>query len=213
MTMRMRRAICPVLAICALLAAGCGAARPSKYYQLTVPGDMSSSTEPAAYAVTLLLGSLTSSHLYREEHIVYSSAGESMGTYEYQRWSEPPTEMIQEVLFRELRVSGRFREVNALRSNARGDFVLHGHLYDFKEISGNPLLARVAIEYEMRDTKSGNTVWSHYYSHDEPVNGKEVTSVVAALDHNVQGIMAQVRAGLEQYFSAHPPVAATTPQQ
>ena len=71
---------------------------------------------------------------------------------------------------------------------------------DFKEVSGSPLVARLAIEYELRDAKTGTTVWSHYYSHDEPAEGKEVTAVVAALDKNVQGIVGQVKAGLEQYL-------------
>jgi ABC-type uncharacterized transport system auxiliary subunit len=189
-----------------VVGAGCGAARPSKYYQLTVPGDMSSN-DANALPVTLLLGPLTGSHLYREDKIVYSSTTQSMGTYEYSRWSEPPTEMIQDVLFRQLRASGRYRTVNSLRSNARGDFVLHGRLYDFKEVSGSPMVARIAIEYELKDAKTGTTVWSHYYSHDEPAEGKEVTAVVAALDKNVQGIVGQVKAGLEQYFAAHPPAA------
>src|SRR4029077_12475976 len=107
-----------------VVGAWCGAARPSKYYQLTVPGDMSSN-DANALPVTLLLGPLTGSHLYREDKIVYSSTTQSMGTSEYSRWSEPPTEMIQDVLFRQLRASGRYRTVNSLRSNARGDFVLH----------------------------------------------------------------------------------------
>jgi ABC-type uncharacterized transport system auxiliary subunit len=195
----------------ALVGLGCGAARPVKYYQLTVPGDMSAN-DANALPVTLLLAPLTGSHLYREDKIVYSSAAQSMGTYEYQRWSEPPTEMIQDVLFRELRASGRYRTVNTLRSNARGDFVLHGRLYDFKEVSGNPLVARIAIEYELRDSKTGTSVWSHYYSHEETVGGKDVGSVVAALDKNVQGIVGQVRAGLESYFAAHPVAATATGQ-
>src|ERR1700730_691297 len=197
-----------VLAVCAGVSGGCGAARPSKYYQLTVPADMTSATDPTADPVALLLGPLTSSHLYREDRIVYSAAGQNMGTYEFQRWAEPPTEMVQDVLFRELRASGRYRAVAALRSNAHGDYVLHGRLYDFKEVSGNGMLARVAIEYELRETKTGATVWSHYYSHDEPVTGKDVSAVVAALDRNVQGIVGQVKLGLEQYFSAHPVVPA-----
>jgi ABC-type uncharacterized transport system auxiliary subunit len=205
--------ICGTFAICAVLIGGCGAARPSKYYQLTVPGDASSpATDPAVVPVSLLLGSLTASHLYREDRIVYSSTGESMGTYEYQRWAEPPTEMIQDVLSRELRASGRYASVNSLRSNSRGDYVLSGRLYDFKEVSANPMVARVAIEYGLREMKSGLTVWSQYYSHDEPVSGKDVSAVVAALDHNVQGIVRQVRAGLEQYFTAHPPTPAAAPQ-
>lgn len=190
-----------------LLAAGllsaCGAARPSKYYQLTVPGgDTAATAERAPFPVTLLLGPLRGSHLYREDHIVYSSKGEDMGTYEYQRWAEPPTEMLVNVLLRDLRGSGKYRAVDVLRSNSHGDFILYGRLYDFKEISGSPLLARVTCDLELRETKTGATVWNHYYSHDEPVSGKDVSAVVAALDRNTQRGMAEVKSSLDQYFSA-----------
>src|SRR5580704_2231369 len=197
-----------IFALTALLSSGCGSARPIKYYQLTVPGDLAPATDPSPFPITLLVGPLTGSHLYREDHIIYSMPGENMGMYESQRWAEPPTEMMQDVLFRELRASGRYRTVNTLRSNARGDFMLQGRLYDFKEVSANPLVARVAVEYELREMKSGATVWSHYYSHDEPAGGKDVSAVVAALDRNVQGIAAQIKAGLEQYFTEHPPTPA-----
>lgn len=184
------------------LASGCGATRPSKYYQLTVPGDLVPAADPRPFPVMLLLGPLRASHLYREDHIVYSSNGESMGTYEFQRWAQPPTEMIQEILLRQLRTSGRYREVDLLRSNARGDFLLLGRLFDFKEISGNALVARLTVEWELRDMKSASTVWTHYYSHDEPVNGKEMSAVVAALNHNVQNCVDEAKSGLVQFFSA-----------
>jgi cholesterol transport system auxiliary component len=186
------------------LAAGCGAARPSKYYQLTAPSNLSADPPSDPYPVSLLLASLISSHLYREDRIVYSSGGESMGTYEYQRWAEPPTEMIEEVLLRELRASGRYRGVNSLRSGARGDYVISGRLYDFKEVSGSPILARVTFELTMRDNKTGSSVWNHYYSHDEPVDGKNVPAIVAALNRNVQRGVNEFRSSLNEYFSAHP---------
>jgi cholesterol transport system auxiliary component len=200
--------IASMFALTALLSSGCGTARPIKYYQLTVPGNLAPATDPSPFPITLLVGPLTGSHLYREDHIIYSTPGENMGMYESQRWAEPPTEMMQDVLFRELRASGRYRTVNTLRSNARGDFMLQGRLYDFKEVSANPLVARVAVEYELREMKSGATVWSHYYSHDEPAGGKDVSAVVAALDRNVQGIAAQIKTGLDQYFTEHPPTPA-----
>lgn len=193
-----------VLLLGVALTAGCGAARPSKYYQLTMPNDISVEPQSNPYPVILLLSPLMASHLYREDRIVYGSSGEHMGTYEYQRWAEPPTEMIEEVLLRQLRATGRYRAVYLLRSNARGDYVIRGRLFDFKEISGSALLARVTLELEMRDSKTGVTVWNHYYSHDEPVSGKDVSAVVAALNRNVQRGLNEFRASLEQYFSAHP---------
>jgi len=200
-----------IFSLCAVLLAGCGAARPSKYYQLTVPGDDSADPPGDAFPVTIVMGPLLSSHLYREDHIVYSSNGEAMGTYEYQRWAEPPTEMIEEVLLRALRSSGRYRSVYALRSSIRGDYLLHGQLYDFKEVTGSPISARVVLELELRDTKTGNTVWTHLYNHDEPVSGRDVSAVVAALDHNVHRATNEFTASLAEYFSAHPP--ASTPAQ
>jgi len=187
------------------LVSGCGATRPSSYYQLTVPGDIAPVADPKPYPVTLLVGPIRTSHLYREDHIVYSSNGESMGTYEFQRWAQPPTEMIQEILLRQLRTSGRYRGVDVLRSNSRGDYLLFGRLFDFKEVSGNALVARLTVEWELRDMKTASTVWTHYYTHDEPVNGKEMSSVVAALDHNVQQSVGEVKSGLDQFFSVQQP--------
>jgi ABC-type uncharacterized transport system auxiliary subunit len=197
----MNRRFFSIVALATGLLTGCGAARPSKYYQLTIPGDAAPAAERSPYPVTLLLGPLRASHLYREEHIVYSSSGENMGTYEYQQWAEPPTEMLVDVLLRELRASGRYRAVDILRSNSHGDYILYGRLYDFKEISPAPMMARLTIELEMRETKSGSTVWTHYYSHDEPVSGKDISAVVAALDRNAQRGMGEVKSSLDQFFS------------
>jgi len=197
------RNIFPALVLCLGILNGCGAARPSKFYQLTIPNDKASGADPARFPVTLLLGPITTSHLYRDDHIVYTSNGEAMGVYEYQRWAEPPSEMISDVLLRELQDSERYQHVYSLRSNSRGDYVLRGHLYDFREVAGKGVATRVAFEFELRDSKTGATVWSRSYSHDEPVSGKDVTAVVAALNHNVQNGLGEVMGGLEQYFSAH----------
>jgi ABC-type uncharacterized transport system auxiliary subunit len=203
-----RKFIFPSLILCLGMVSGCGAARPSKFYQLTPPSNKTAGVDPAPFPVTLLLGPITTSHLYRDDHIVYTSNGEAMGTYEYQRWAEPPFEMISDVLLRELQDSERYQHVYSLRSDSRGDYVLRGHLYDFREITGNGLAARVAFEFELRDSKTGATVWSRSYSHDEPVDGKNVPAVVAALNRNVQSGLGEVLEGLDQYFSTRTAVAS-----
>jgi ABC-type uncharacterized transport system auxiliary subunit len=187
-----------------LTLSGCGAARPSKYYHLTIPSEQTASQSADPVPATLLLGPLLASHLYREDRLVYSMGGEQMGTYEYQRWAEPPTEMIEEVLLRSLRTSGHYKAVYMHRSDANGDFALRGRLYDFKEVSGGPIVARVTFDMELRDLKSGATVWTHFYTHDEPAGGKDVPSIVAALDRNVHAGVKEVLTGLEQYFATHP---------
>jgi ABC-type uncharacterized transport system auxiliary subunit len=198
-----RKLIFPALILCLGILNSCGAARPSKFYQLTLPNDETPGADPAPFPVTLLLGPITTSHLYRDDHIVYSSNGEAMGTYEYQRWAEPPSEMISDVLLRELQRSGRYERIYSLGSSVHGDYLLRGRLYDFREIDGNGLAVRVAFDFELRDSRTGSTVWNRSYSHDEPVSGRDVSAVVAAMDRNVQSGLSEVMGGLEQYFSTH----------
>ena len=207
-----RKFIFPALMLCLGILNGCGATRPSKFYQLTPPSDKAAGADPAPFPVTLLLGPITTLHLYRDDHIVYTSNGEAMGTYEYQRWAEPPSEMISDVLLRRLQESERYQHVYSLRSDSRGDYVLRGRLYDLREITGNGLAARVAFEFELRDSKTGTAAWSRSYSHDEPVNGKDTSAVVAALNRNVQSGLSEVMGGLEQYFSTRAAVASASKQ-
>ena len=187
------------------IASGCGSTRPSKYYQLTPPAPSAVTAAQDQLPLSLVLGPISTSHLYREDRIVYSSEHEQMGTYETERWSEPPMEMFRDVLLRKLRGSGRYRDVNTQRSGGRGDFVLRGRLYDFKEITGKTFAARLSFELELHDAKTNGTVWTHVYNYDEPVSGKDVSSVVAALDRNVQRATNEIVASLDQYFTAHPP--------
>jgi ABC-type uncharacterized transport system auxiliary subunit len=86
----------------------------------------------------------------------------------------------------------------------KGDFTIRGRLYDFKEVSGSPMSARLTLELEMRDLNTGGTVWTHYYTHDEPVSGKDVPAIVSALDRNVQRALTEMMASLDQYFASHP---------
>jgi len=196
----MRAANGVVLTLAVSFACGCGASRPFKYYQLSPSNGLSSATTAEPFPITLTLGHMRAPHLYREDRIVYSAKGEEMGTYEYQRWTEPPTEMIEETMLRALRASGRYQAVYPFGSDLRGDFLLRGQLFDFKEVSSEILVARVTLELELSDTKSGATVWNHNYSYDEPVNGKDISAVVAALDRNVQRCVAEVGTSLDQYF-------------
>ncbi len=181
---------------------GCGAVPQSKYYELTAPGEASSAPADNPLPVTLLVGPLKASHLYREDRLVYATDSEEMGTYQIHRWAEPPTEMMQELFWRSLRASRRYNAVYLLSSSSHGDFLLQGNLYDFKELSGSTLAARVNMELELRDIKTGAIVWTHSYSRDEPVRGKDVSSVVAALDQNAQRCVSEAETSLNEYFAA-----------
>ena len=181
---------------------GCATSKPMKYYRLTNPQEAAPTGGAEPLPITLIVGALTTSRMYREDRIIYGN-GSEMGAYQYQRWADPPTEMIEQVLVRRLRTSGHYKAVYYKRSNTTGDYELRGHLQDFHEVTGSPLVARMTLELEMRDVKTGATVWTRDYTHDEPVDKKDVPSVVAALDRNAQRGVTEMVASLEQYFASH----------
>jgi ABC-type uncharacterized transport system auxiliary subunit len=191
----------------AFVLSSCGAAKSVHYYQLN-PLDQPTAASSDPYPIILVMGPFFSSSLYRDNRIVYGTNSEGMGFYDYQRWASPPTEMIQALFIRQLRNSGRFAQVYAVRSAVRGDYLLRGQLYDFKEVDGPALVARVTFDVELRDNKTGLTVWRLSYHQDEPVTGNTPADVVAALDRNIARGSSQTTAGIDQYFAANPPQKA-----
>jgi len=189
--------------VLALVLAGCGSSRPIKYYQLNYRNSAPASQEPIN--TTLLVRAFEGSHLYREDRIVYGWDSQQMGTYEDHRWAEVPVEILQSALVRGLRSSGHYQAVTSVRSGSSGDYVLAGHLYDFQEIDGGAIAARLTFEVRLRDRATGAIVWRYSYNHDEPASSKDVSAVVAAMDKNVERSVQEVQAGLEQYFREHPP--------
>jgi len=191
------------------ISVGCGASRPVKYYVLDpAPTPGAAGTNPAArFPVTLLVARVTASHLYRDDRLVFGSGPVQLGTYEYQRWAEPPTEMVQDALISALRSTGQYRSVSAIGSNLRGEYLLRARLNALDEVDKPEVTARFSIDLELFDTKAGATLWTSSYSHDAPVTGKAVPDVVRALDENVSTGIAQLAAGLGEYFASHPPQA------
>lgn len=194
------------LCVAAAITPGCGASRPVKYYVLD-PGKAPTSPATSAprFPITLLVARLSSSHLYRDDRLVYGSGPLQLGTYEYNRWAEPPVEMVQDALITALRATGQYGSVSAIGSNLRGEYILRGRLDSLDEVDKPAITGRVSIELELFDLRSGSTVWIGSYSHDQPVNGKTVANVVEALDENLRSGAQQLAANLAQYFADHPP--------
>jgi hypothetical protein len=66
------------------------------------------------------------------------------------------------------------------------------------------LLARVTLGLELQDLKTGAAVWTRSYTHDEPVNTKEISAVVAALNRNAQQSVSDACSSLDKYFASQP---------
>jgi ABC-type uncharacterized transport system auxiliary subunit len=194
------------LASVALLAvglSGCGSIKPVKYYQLTHPPTTPLAASQSPVDAAVCVRPFQTSHLYREDRIVYGGDGEQLGLYDNQRWVEPPVELLQDALARGLRSSGNFRAVTTLRSDTSVDFTLTGRLYAFREVSTGGVVARLNFEVELTDVKLGRGVWRYTYNHDEPTAGKSVADVAAAMDKNVQHSVQEIQDGILQALSTY----------
>jgi ABC-type uncharacterized transport system auxiliary subunit len=199
-----RRMQISALLMLAMWVAGCGAARPVKYYVLDLNPAPANSAAPQI-PVTLLVGRLVASHLYHDDRLVYGSGPVQLGTYEYDRWAEAPADMVQDMLITTLRSTGQYRSVSRVTSNVRGEYIVRGHLYSMYGVDQPELVARFTIQLELYDPSLRTTVWSQIYTHDEPVGAKTVPAIVEAMDKNVSAGLQQLSAGITQYFVSHPP--------
>jgi ABC-type uncharacterized transport system auxiliary subunit len=191
--------------IVVLLAAlgACGGGRPIRYYTVELPPAPRPSTN--VYPITVLIGRIGAPGILQDEPIAYRSGPNEIGTYDYHHWVEPPVRMVKVILIRQLRASAKYQSVTELGSSAQGEFVLQGRLYDFEEVDAGSTAALVTMEFELFDRKTSKIVWTHFYSYREPVQGKEISDVVSALDRNLRRGLTEVVSGMDVYFSAHVP--------
>ncbi len=211
--MAMRRIQIGLVLIFAGITAACSASRPVKYYVLDTGPTPISASQPR-YPVTLLVSRIFTSHLYRDDRLVYGSGQVQLGTYEYERWAETPADMMQQKVLAYLRASGDYRSVMPVSTGVRGDYVVRGHLYALDEVETPSLAARFTFQLELFDPKTATIVWSDSYTHDEPVGGNEkkknVADVVEALDKNVNAGLSQLTAKMADFIGNHLPAQSAS---
>jgi ABC-type uncharacterized transport system auxiliary subunit len=205
---RIASAVSGFVALAALLvAASCGASRPVSYYTLdssAMPAPAPTINNNAPLPVTIVVGRITAAPLYLDSPIVYSTSDVEMGTYQYSRWAEVPTQMLETMLTRSLRDTGRFRSVARLGSGATGDYILRGHLYALEEVDSPSLEARFSLELDLLDPKTRTVVWTQTYHRDAPVSRKSVSAIVESLHQEVTAGIGQLTANLISYLSNSP---------
>ena len=178
---------------------GCGTGPAIKYYTVRLPA--TPDPAPDKHGVSLLVGRISGPGILQDGPIAYRVGAHQIGTYAYHRWEEPPVDMLRVSLIRQLRDSGQYSSVNTLMSDSTGRYVVRGRLYDFEEVDGTNIAALVSMEFDLLDRKTGGVLWSHFYSQSEPVEGKKIPDVVAALNRNLDRGLKQITAGLGDYFA------------
>lgn len=181
---------------------GCASAgRPIKYYRIEVPAAAPPSPTPRGFGLTLQIANIDAPAIMRDGRILYQVGANEVGTYEYHRWVETPDRMVQNALIRLLRSSGKYQSIDRFISGAKPDYIVRGKIYEFAEIDKPAIYTRVSMEIELHEGPSNRTVWSHVYSGEEKVEGKEMPDVVQSFDQNLRQRLSEIVSGLDEYFS------------
>ena len=189
-----------IAAAVTVITTGCGASRPVRYYRLEIP-QVAAAAGGAGFPVSLQVGDIEAPAMMRDGRILYQVRIHELGAYEYHRWVETPDRVVQDSLVRLLRSSAKFQSVDTPRNSLRPDYIIQGKIYEFSEVDNPQVSARVSLEIELHDARTGRTVWSRVYMHEESVTGKEMPDVVHSLDQNLGRGLSEIVTGLEQYFS------------
>jgi cholesterol transport system auxiliary component len=197
--MRFSPLLTGLIALLCILSAACVGGRPIHYYAINPPAATTAAPKPDGPA--LLIGRIATPEALQDGRIRYRSGSNEVGAYEYHRWTERPAAMVQDLLLRTLRASGKYREVQEASTAAAGDYVVRGKLYELEEIDNPGIRTRVSLRLELLDRKTGMVVWNRHYDRDDPVEGKTIHEVVLSLERNLQHVIADAASGIDAFLS------------
>ena len=187
-------AIAPVGVACALLC-GCVGGRPIHYYTINRPAVAVAASKPDG--PMLVIGRITTPEALQDGRIRYRAGSNEVGAYEYHRWTERPSAMVQDLLLQALRASGKWRRVLEASSTAESDYLVRGRLREFAEIDDPGIQTRVSLRLELVDFKTGAVIWDREYNRDAPVDGKTMNEVVLSMEHNLQQVIGEAALAIE----------------
>lgn len=191
--------LCSVAILCSA-APGCVGGRAIHYYVLNPPATPAAA--PRQDGPALLIGRISTPEALQDGRIRYRAGSNEVGAYEYHRWTERPSVMVQDLLIRALRASGKYRQVQEASSAAAGDYLVRGKLSEFAEVDDPGIKSRVSLRLELLDRKTGLVVWGRQFDRDEPVEGRTMQDVVQSLERNLQQVIADAASGIGTFLSA-----------
>lgn len=182
-----------VLAICALLT-GCLGTRgyiPVHYYSLELPTD-NTPRATRSWATPLGIQPFTAATRYRER-IVYRLSEVEVNFYEYNRWVEPPAEMVTRIVATMLHASGLFPQVQQVTNLRLPAWVLSAVLLRFDEVRGaHQSRAECWLQVELRRAQDERLLWSKTLRAAVPLSNQSAAALASAMSVAVQQIARQL---------------------
>jgi ABC-type uncharacterized transport system auxiliary subunit len=183
-----------------LLVSGClgrGELRPVRYYSVdSLPVNVAPVTR--SWPVPLGVRPFTAATRYRDRMLYRISAVE-VGFYQYERWVEPPEEMVTRVLSTALGASGLFRQVVSADIVQLPAWILSGELIRFDEVrEAGRRQAECWVHVEVQQAHDERLLWADVLKATEPLAAETPEAFAQAMSQAVQQAAMSLISKLEQ---------------
>ncbi len=192
-------------AVLCLLLGGClgrGEFVPVRYYSLDGPPS-SLPQSRRTWDLTLGVRPFTAATRYGER-MLYRRSEVEVGFYDYDRWVEPPAEMVTHTITEMVRAVGLFRQVVEVEHVQLSAWILSGELLRFDDVrDANPRRAECWLWVELVRARDEQLLWSQVIKASVPVGGESPAAFARAMRQAVQQVGHELIRALDQ--AALPP--------
>ena len=181
---------------------GCGRVRYPAYYTLNLPAPPDPPA-PENVKTSIAVREFQAPNYLRQGPIVYRSAPEEIGFYEFHRWAADPRALVTSAVIDHLRASGQFALVSMYNGRPDHEYVFSGKLEKLEEVDYSAgVKVEVAMSGQITNVKTGSTVWSNAVSEVGSVSKRNVPGVVAqmnrTMDEAINKLLATVPPQMNQ---------------
>jgi ABC-type uncharacterized transport system auxiliary subunit len=139
-----------------------------------------------------------------ESRMLYRISDVEVGYYDYDRWVDPPGEIVTRAFVHGLSASGLFSRVLRAEKFPQSSFnwILTGFLERFEEDrTTDPATAHIRVNLEIYQAGSYSRIWKKSLSAREALEGDSAVDLVRAMDKALRQILIRAKAEMEQILT------------
>ena len=119
--------------------------------------------------------------------------------YDYQRWADPPTRMLQMATVDYLREARVADQVVATGLLIDPTYTLTGEIKKLEHVVGNSSSVVVELEFGLLEHTDGSLVWVKFYATSRKVKDDTVAAATRAISEAVEEILTRLSADLARH--------------
>lgn len=155
---------------------GCMSSPARNYYQIYLSIEEGNVFQ--ALNKTLLVDRVDVDNLYDDYRIVYRVSPYQLNFYSYEFWAEKPDKLVRDAITHYLLTKRVFQRIVQELSKGEPDLLLRSKIHAIEEVDTvTAWYARLAMEMEITDFKSGESIFFHHFDRREALPEKSVRMI------------------------------------